>query len=94
MPTYGYIGGKAQVQVEVHMQVEVHIAYCVLLPLLDHTLEEEAHGNQLVPDLSYIEQVVLSTWRYSFHWCLSNLLNTTVTYVKAKYTTLNAFELT
>jgi hypothetical protein len=78
----------------VRVQVVVHKEHGVLVPLLDHTLEEDGNGNQLVPDLSYIKQMELSPCRNSFHLSLSNLSPTTVTYGKAMYTTLNAFEFT
>jgi predicted histidine transporter YuiF (NhaC family) len=73
----------------VRIQAVLHKAYLVLVPLLDHTLEEEAHGGNLDPDHSHIEQMVVPTWLYWFQCCLSTLLNTTVTYVKAKYIKIN-----
>jgi hypothetical protein len=42
----------------VRVDVEVHIAYGVLVPLLDHTLQEDGHGTQLLSDILYIELVV------------------------------------
>ena len=59
MPTYcsdGDIVGLRAVLQEV---------YLVLFPLIDHSLEEEVHGDPLVPDLP-LKKTVLSAWLYSF----------------------------
>jgi hypothetical protein len=54
MPTYCSEGNMVGMQA------------AVLVPLLVRSLEEEAHGDPLVPDLPPLEHTVLSAWLYSF----------------------------